>query len=61
MIELPMVHNCVVMVKGAEGEDKFLVAYIVPVRETTKKSVRDGLKQRLPFYMIPAYIVFLTK
>ena len=56
-----MVHNCVVMVKGAEGEDKFLVAYIVLVRETTKKSVRDGLKQRLPFYMIPAYIVFLTK
>lgn len=56
-----MVHSCVVLVKGSEGEDKFLVAYIVPVGETTKKKVRDALKQRLPFYMIPSYMQFLTK
>ncbi|KAH3843031.1 hypothetical protein DPMN_116538, partial [Dreissena polymorpha] len=61
LMELSMVHACVVLVKGAEGEDKFLVSYIVPSHETNRKSVRDALKKRLPFYMIPAYIVFLSK
>lgn len=56
-----MVHSCVVLVKGEEGEDKFLVTYIVPLKETTKKEVREALKERLPFYMIPSYFVFLSK
>ncbi|WAQ97992.1 LGRD-like protein [Mya arenaria] len=61
LMELPMVHSCVVLVKGAEGEDKFLVAYIVPSQETNRKLVRDALKKRLPFYMIPSYFMFLSK
>jgi acyl-CoA synthetase (AMP-forming)/AMP-acid ligase II len=60
-MELQMVHSCVVLVKGEEGEDKFLVTYIVPIRETTKKEVREALKKRLPFYMIPSYFVFISK
>lgn len=61
LMELKMVHSCVVLVKGEEGEDKFLVSYIVPIKETTKKEVREALKERLPFYMIPSYFVFLSK
>lgn len=60
-MELKMVHSCVVLVKGEEGADKFLVTYIVPLTETTKKEVREALKERLPFYMIPSYFVFLSK
>ena len=60
-MELTMVHSCVVMVKGSEGDDKFLVSYIVPTQQTTKKEVREELKRRLPFYMIPSYFVFMSK
>ncbi len=56
-----MVNACVVIVMGEEGEDKYLVAYIVPEGKTTKKEVRAGLKRRLPFYMIPSYFVFLKR
>ncbi|KAK3605427.1 hypothetical protein CHS0354_007509 [Potamilus streckersoni] len=60
LMSLPMVHACVVLVKGEEGQDKFLVAYIVPEGQTTKKKIREALKLRLPFYMIPSYFVFLS-
>jgi len=60
LLELSIVNNCVVVVNGEEGEDKFLVAYIVPEGGTTKKEVRAALKKRLPFYMIPSYFVFLS-
>lgn len=60
LMELPMINAALVLVKGAEGEDKFLVSYIVPKGQTTKKEVRTALKQRLPFYMIPSYFIFLS-
>ena len=56
-----MVNACVVIVQGQEGEDKYLVAYIVPEGKTSKKEVRAGLKTRLPFYMIPSYFVFMAR
>lgn len=59
LLLLPMVQAAVVLVRGEEGEDKFLVAYIVKRRPTNKKEIRGELKLRLPFYMIPSYIVFL--
>ena len=46
---------------GEEGEDKYLVSYIVPEGSVTKKEVRAALKKRLPFYMIPSYFVFLSR
>lgn len=58
---MPMVNTCVVLVIGEEGEDKYLVAYIVPEGKTNKKEVRALLKRRLPFYMVPAYFVFLSR
>ena len=61
LLELPMLKACVTLVMGKEGEDKFLVAYIVPEGHTTKKEVRAALKRRLPFYMIPSYFIFLNR
>ncbi|XP_022103047.1 uncharacterized protein LOC110985905 isoform X2 [Acanthaster planci] len=60
LLELPMVNACTVLAKGAEGEDKYLVAYIVQSEPTSKKEIRAALKTRIPGYMVPAYIVFLT-
>ena len=60
-MELPMVNACVVLVEGEEGQDKFLVSYIVPEGQTTKKDIRAILKLTLPFFMIPSYFVFLKR
>lgn len=60
-MDLSMINAAVVLVKGAEGEDKFLVSYIVPEGQTSKKEVRSALKQKLPFYMIPSYFIFLSR
>jgi len=60
-MELTMVQACIIMVKGEEGEDKVLVAYIVPKGQTSKKEIRAELKLRLPFYMIPSYFVLLSR
>lgn len=61
MLDLPMVNSCVILVEGAEGDDKFLVSYVVPEGQTTKREIREALKKRLPFYMIPSYFIFLTR
>ncbi|XP_052075872.1 tyrocidine synthase 1-like [Mytilus californianus] len=53
------VTTCVVLVKGQQIKDRFLVAYIVPEVQTTMKEIRDSLKQILPLYMIPSYFVSL--
>ena len=50
-----------VLVLGEEGEDKYLVAYVVPKNiYVTKKEIRAALKKRLPFYMIPSYFSLLS-
>jgi acyl-CoA synthetase (AMP-forming)/AMP-acid ligase II len=61
LMDLSMINAAVVLVKGAEGEDKFLVSYIVPEGQTSKKEIRSALKQKLPFYMIPSYFIFLSR
>ena len=41
-----------VLALGEEGEDKHLVAYLVPNEGATKKLIRANLKRKLPFYMV---------
>ncbi len=50
-----------VLAEGEEGSDKFLIAYIVRNGARTRKEMREELKKRLPFYMIPSYFVFLSE
>ena len=61
MMNLEIVNACVVLALGEEGEDKQLVAYVVGEGDVTKKLIKDQLKQKLPFYMIPAYFMFLDR
>lgn len=65
------VHNCVVISEGDEGEDKRLVAYLVPDPEDTErlsgwdldahtgrsKELRRVLQESLPHYAVPAVFV----
>ncbi len=67
------VHNCVVVAYGAEGEDKRLVAYLVPDSDNSSRyagwnidsktgrspEVRRVLQSSLPHYAIPAVFVEL--
>ncbi|ELT91027.1 hypothetical protein CAPTEDRAFT_189369 [Capitella teleta] len=63
LLSLPVVNACVVLVEGEEGQDKNLIAYVVPENQenmTIKRGeVRASLKKRLPFYMVPSYFIFL--
>ncbi|XP_065058654.1 uncharacterized protein LOC135686369 [Rhopilema esculentum] len=60
LMDLPLVNACTVLAHGEEGTDKYLVAYIVPNGQASKKDIRAALKARLPFHMIPSYFVLLT-
>ena len=54
-----LVSSCVVIVQGEEGEDKFVICYIVLTKaaEATCRNVRLALKAKLPHYMVPAFLV----
>jgi amino acid adenylation domain-containing protein/thioester reductase-like protein len=66
--QLPGVHSCAVVVDGKEGQDKRLVAYVVPsasADESIKRSsgacpeLREALSGSLPAYSIPSVFVAL--
>lgn len=54
-----LVSSCAVVVQGDEGEDKFVIAYIVLTKtnDATCRNVRLALKAKLPHYMVPAFLV----
>ena len=72
-----MVENCVVLAEGEEGDDKYLVAYVILTSSyrseeasggdagsqhvNIKREIRSKLKTLLPFYMIPATFMFMDK
>ena len=66
--QLPSVHSCAVIVDGKEGEDKRLVAYVVPSNAAewtinpesgTCPPLRIALAEVLPAYSIPSVFVAL--
>jgi amino acid adenylation domain-containing protein/thioester reductase-like protein len=61
LLKLPYIASCAVQSIGAEGEDKQLAAYIVLNQNISRKTIRADLKQRLPFYMVPNFFVFMEK
>jgi amino acid adenylation domain-containing protein len=61
--EHPAVREVVILVREDIGNDKRLVAYIVPAEGSplNDTSLRSWLQQRLPVYMLPAAFVRLEK
>lgn len=57
------VQEATVITKDTAGNNKYLIAFIVPRAGSEKDitSVRNLLKEELPGYMIPAQIVFIDK
>ena len=61
LYELPGVGEAVVVVRG-EGEEKRLVAYVVPAADAVPPetaALRAALRERLPEYMVPSFFVSL--
>lgn len=61
LLQHPAVMQCVVLVKENAFDDKQLVAYLVlkPSQTATPEVLRQLLQQKLPAYMIPAFIIIL--
>ncbi len=53
------VRQAAVVVREDRPEDRRLVAYVVPARDTTPMELRDHLAQTLPSYMLPSATVLL--
>jgi len=54
------VTDAVVMLRDrADGEEPCLVAYVVSPPNTSPSTIRKGLAERLPSYMVPSHIVVL--
>jgi acyl carrier protein len=62
LAEHPLVQECVAAVRDGGGEEKQLVAFIVPRPNgrITSAEVRRFLRERLPDYMVPTAYVTLT-
>ncbi|CAG0891481.1 unnamed protein product, partial [Cyprideis torosa] len=59
ILDLPEVQNTCVLVQGNEGEDKFLVAYVVTTHSVSQRHLRSALMNRIPFYMVPSVFVMM--
>lgn len=58
--ELRVVQDAIVLLKEKNG-DKHLVAYVIGEKEVTGGDIKIQLKEKLPEYMIPTYIIRLDE
>jgi len=67
LVKYPGVSEAVAALKGMDGEDKFLCAYIITDgkndgdNEKMKREIKEYLARELPEHMIPAYITFIER
>lgn len=57
----PAVRECVTIVSRSENGDKKLVSYVRLNQSIQAKELRNYLKEKLPFYMVPAVIMFMDE
>ncbi|HEU4554411.1 MAG TPA: phosphopantetheine-binding protein, partial [Chitinophaga sp.] len=61
LLEDGMLRETVVVARKEEGQEPYLVAYLVGEGEIDVRSLRQRLQQRLPDYMVPQHYVQLDK
>ena len=59
LLELDVIAEAVVIIRGEESEEKFLCAYVVLVDDTPISKIKEWLSETLPSYMIPSMIICL--
>jgi amino acid adenylation domain-containing protein len=60
LLRQPSVADAVVLLyEGAAGQEPCLVGYVTAPPNTSPSSIRKGLAERLPSYMVPSHIVVL--
>ncbi|KAL4089148.1 hypothetical protein QTP88_024216 [Uroleucon formosanum] len=59
----PEVNSVCVLSVGEEGADKYLIGYVVLEDEAnlSESSLKERLKLKLPFYMVPPFFFFLDR
>ncbi|SKA37911.1 non-ribosomal peptide synthase domain TIGR01720/amino acid adenylation domain-containing protein [Chitinophaga eiseniae] len=61
LLQHPQVSQTVVIAKAGENGSKRLLGYIVPKGGLEREQLATWLKERLPDYMVPSYLVQLEK
>jgi amino acid adenylation domain-containing protein len=61
LLRFDKIKEAVVYLKTNENKEKYLCAYIATEDEFSHSQLNEFLSKRLPYYMIPAYIVPLDK
>ena len=64
VLDHPQVRDCIVLANEHASDDRYLVAYIVPVdpeQNIDDDSVYQHLHKNLPDYMVPQFIIHLTE
>jgi amino acid adenylation domain-containing protein len=59
--EHPGVAEAAVEAAGPDGDDRRLVAYVVPAGPGSPEALLDDLRRRLPSYMVPAAVVWMAE
>ncbi|RBL90135.1 non-ribosomal peptide synthase/polyketide synthase [Chitinophaga flava] len=60
LLESELVREAVVTARDAADGSKRLIGYVVPTGNFDRTAIMDGLKRRLPDYMIPALLMELS-
>ncbi|RIU88107.1 condensation domain-containing protein, partial [Oceanobacillus picturae] len=55
------INEVAVVVRESKDYDKYICAYVVSKKEITQLDLKSYLKERLPEYMVPSYIMELEK
>lgn len=63
LLEIHNISACCVQAIGEEGTDKIIVAFVVlqPNVQISYRELRNQLKKKLAFYMIPSRFIFLDR
>ena len=61
LLKHPQIKNALVLANEKEPGDKYLCAYAVPYQKIEELEVKEFLSDKLPYYMIPTYILYLDR
>ncbi|MDF2086158.1 non-ribosomal peptide synthetase [Bacillus pseudomycoides] len=61
LLEFTSIREVVVMSKGNRQGEKQIIAYIIPHDNVTEKEIWKYLRESLPIYMLPQYLILMSE